>query len=114
VLIDIGDKVHVIERRLFDGDVRRHFFGEVERVDGTAMRVTGYAFLYDVGSTRYVRSANRRTRIIPLAASGFILNVAPGDTQVDKVRYEESPDGRLTVTDGGGFRLDINEFSRLR
>jgi len=113
-MIDIGEKVHIIERRLFDGDVRRHFFGEVERVENAAMRVTGYAFLYDAGSTKYVRSANRRTRIIPLASSGFILNVAPAGTQVEKVRYEENSEGRLTVTDGGSFSLDINEFSRLR
>lgn len=27
MLLDVGDKVHVIERRLFESDVRRHIFG---------------------------------------------------------------------------------------
>jgi hypothetical protein len=32
MLLDIGERVHVIERRLFDTDVRRQFFGVIERV----------------------------------------------------------------------------------
>jgi len=50
---------------------------------------------------------------MPLSAPGFIVNVAPADTKVEEVRYEERA-GRLVVTDGGGFILDINEFGRLR
>ncbi len=114
MVIDIGDKLHIVERRLFDGDVRRHFFGVVEGVDHAAIRVTGFAFIYDSGSTQYVRSSERRTRVIPLGSSGFILNVAPRETDIDQVRYDEGEDGRLVVTDGGVFRLDVNEFGRLR
>lgn len=113
MLLDIGDKVHVIERRMFDGDVRRHFFGTVERVDTPAMRITGYVYIYDSNSSAYVRGKELRTRLIPLAASGFVINVAPSETNVEDVRYEEQG-GRLTVTDGGSFSLDINEFGRLR
>ena len=113
MLLDIGDKIHVIERRLFDTDVRRHFFGEVERIDSAAVQLTGLVFVYDSRSSTYVRGDRFRTRVIPLAANGFIINVAPRETNVDDVRYIER-DGRLAVTDGGDFLLDINEFGGSR
>lgn len=113
MLVDIGEKVHVIERRLFEGDVRRHFFGVVERAEDEAMRVTGYVYVYDPGSTTYIRSEAQRTRVIPLASSGFVINVAPLDADIESIRYVER-DGRLIVTDGAGFTMDINEFGRHR
>ena len=113
MLLDIGEKVHVIERRMFESNVRRHFFGVVDRVDATAIRVTGYVFVYDSGMSGYVRGAELRTRIIPLATTGFVVNIAPAETDVEKVRYVEK-NGRLIVTDDGPFSLDINEFGRFR
>ncbi len=113
MFLDPGEKVHVIERRLFEGDVRRHFVGEVQGADVTAMRVRGYVFVHDAASSTWVRGSERRTRIIPIGSSGFVVNVVPRDTAIDEVRYEDI-DGRLTVTDGGSLRLDINEFGRLR
>ena len=113
MLLDIGDKVHVIERRQFDSDVRRHFFGVVERVDVSAMRISGYVFVYDPGTSSYVRGNTLRTRVITLGSSGFVINVAPTETVLEDVRYVEKH-GRLTVTDGGSFNLDINEFGRMR
>lgn len=98
---------------MFEGDIRRHFFGTVERVDTTAMRITGYVFVYDAGSSTYARGGELRTRVIPLSSPGYVINVAPPDTNVEDVRYLEK-DGRLTVTDGASFKLDINEFGRLR
>ncbi len=114
MLIDVGEKVHVIERRLFETDVRRHFCGEVERCEDNAIRVRGYVFTFDSSLSQYVRSDGERVRILPLATSGFIINVAPADTQVKNVGYILSADGRLVVTDGGSFSLDINEFGRMR
>ena len=113
MLLDIGEKVHVIERRMFDSDLRRHFFGAVERVDTSAIRITGYVFVYNSNSSTYVRGSRQRTRVIPLTASGFVINIAPGDTNIEEVRYVEQ-NGQLTVTDGGSFNLDINEFGGSR
>ncbi len=113
MLLDIGEKVHVIERRLFETDVRRHFVGVIERVEATSIRATGYFFVYDTGSTTFVRGNEQRTRVMPLATSDLIINVAPSETSLEDVRYVDE-NGRLIVTDGGAFRLDINEFGRLR
>jgi len=114
MLIDIGEKIHIIERRLFESDVRRHFVGVVERVDAAAMRVRGYVFTHDTGSSQYLRSQDQRIRILPLISSGFIVNVIDPSTEIDDVRYLLNEMGRLVVTDGAGFSLDINEFGRMR
>ena len=113
MFLEPGDKVHVIERRLFESDVRRHFVGEVQGIDVMAMRVRGFVFVYDSTASTWVRGSESRTRIIPIGSSGFVINVVSRDTHIDDVRYEEI-DGRLTVTDSRAFRLDINEFGRLR
>lgn len=108
-----GDKVHVIERRRFDTDLRRHFVGVVEASTDVAFRAAGYVFVYDPSSSTYVRLERRRTRIMPLASDGIIINVVPPDTDIEATRYDDTS-GRLVVTDGGTFRLDVNEFGRNR
>lgn len=113
MVLEIGERVHVIERRRFDTDLRRHFIGEVQGVEGGVMRVSGYTFVYDPGRTAYTRLNERRTRIISLESDGIIINVVSIDTNLDDVRYEEV-EGRLVATDGGSMRLDINEFGRNR
>lgn len=114
MVIDVGEKVHVIERRRFDGDIRRHVCGVVDRSDDTAVRITGYEFIYDSGLSGYIRGQRARTRTVPLGAAGYVVNVIPPDTVIESVRYESDESGRLRVTDGDSFNLDINEFGRLR
>lgn len=111
MLVDIGERIHVIERRRFETEIRRHFFGEVDRSDGGAVRLVGYAFVFDAGSNTYVRTNGPRRRIVPLASQGFVINVVPQHVVVDEVHYAERS-GRLKVTDGKDFVLDINEFGR--
>ena len=77
------------------------------------MRVRGYVFLYDSGTTVYLRSTEQRTRVISLTGDGLIINIVPPETNIEEVRYEDQ-EGRLVVTDGEAFRLDINEFGRNR
>ena len=101
--------VHVIERRGFDSDLRRHFIGTVERVETGAIRAVGYTFIFDSHTDTYVRSREKRTRILPTGSSGFIINVAPLGTKVEEARYVDS-DGHLTVTDHRNFSLSVNEF----
>ena len=113
MILQPGEKVHVVERRSFDTDIRRHFVGEVEHVDISAFRATGYAFVYDVGSTTWVRLPERRTRLVPIGAKGFLINIVPRSTNIEAVEYTEF-ENKLVATDGADFRLDINEFGRLR
>ena len=59
-----GEKVHIILRRRFDKDVRRHFAGEVEVYESGVARATGYVFVIDdLSKHLFVKRPDKRTKI---------------------------------------------------
>jgi hypothetical protein len=108
-----GDKLHIITRRLFADDVRRHFACQIDAVGPTAFRATGYAFVLDSARNEYVRRPELRTRIMPLCDIGQIINLLPPQLDINALSYQ-TIEGHLMVTDGQSFRLDINEFGPTR
>lgn len=114
MLVEPGEKVHVIARRNFDGDLRRHFAGEVKKTDGPVVRVEGYVFIYNPHRDEYVRRPERRARVFDLSSPMIIANVIPSSVQLETLVYEYSEERRLMLTDGNSFRLDINEYGMTR
>lgn len=108
--IDAGDKVHTVERRAFDNDLRRHFVGEVTGMGESFMTVRGWVFVFDTGSATYKRHPEQRVRVISLVDSRLIINIIPENVEVENVRYTTSEDGGLRVTDEAEFSLSVNEF----
>lgn len=108
-LVSVGEYLHVIERRAFPGDVRRHFIGVVEAASQIAIRVRGWLFVYDSGKSEFVKKPEPRTRVIPID-NQVILNILPPEVDVDAVRYFRDSDGNLSLTDSAGFELDVSEF----
>lgn len=113
MLLSPGEKIQVIARRRFDGDMMRHFVGEVTACTEGVARVEGYTFLYDSETAEFARRPERRVRIISLSDAGNIVTVLPAEVVLEDVRYAFSEEGRMIVTDGKGFALDVNEFSSL-
>jgi hypothetical protein len=113
MLLNPGEKIHVITRRLFDGDIRRHFAGEIVSANESIARVRGYTYVFYPGANEYVRRPELRERIIALADAGNIINVIPQDVNLEELVYGPSKDNRLIVTDHKSFSLDINEFSGI-
>jgi len=111
VVIEIGEKVHIIARKLWENDHRRHFLGQVKKIEGTVARLEGYTFVFNPFKDEFVRRRDIRTRILDLASSNYVVNIVPRATELENVRYEYSPERRLVVTDGEEFTLDINEYS---
>ena len=109
MVLEVGDRIHVITRRNFEEDLRRHFVGEVIAANETAVRVHGYAFVMDSMLNEFVKRAASRTRVFGFGDSGHVIAVLPHGVAVETLRYE-SRDRRLILTDGGSFRMDINEF----
>lgn len=105
-----GDKLHIITRRLFPEDLRRHFAGEVIRAAGELCEVKGYAFVFYSGSNEYQRRPQVWVRIFSIGDALNIVNKLPGDVDLHALEYRVV-NGRLVVTDSKGFSLDINEFS---
>jgi hypothetical protein len=110
MIIDKGDKVHIVYRALYEASSRRHFLGEVVANEGALCRIEGYAFVLDRKSETYVRRPEKRTTIVDLAESGYIVNVLDRSVELGSVRYKYEQNVGLVVTDEKSLKLNINEF----
>jgi hypothetical protein len=110
MILHPGDKLHIVTRRLFENDLRRHFAGEVQNVTENAVRLRGYSFVFDGISNEFKRREDVRIRLFPLTDSGLIINLLPAEADIDKITYELSPENHMVVTDGKHFTLDLREF----
>lgn len=108
-LLEAGEKLHIMARRAFKEDLRRHFAGTVVALNGLLARVEGYVFVLNTQVEEYRRRPEFRTRILGLTDANLIINVLPPHVDLDRLRYE-LVEGRLYVTDGLKFRFDVNEF----
>ena len=108
MVLSIGDKIHVITRRQFEQEARRHFVGTIEKASDAVARVSGYVFVWSNTLNQFERRPERRTRIVALGDAGNVVNLLPAAVDIEKVRYELSPEKRLVLTDGSGFALDLN------
>ncbi len=113
-ILNIGDKVHIITRRHFPQEVRRHFIGEVQAVQDTAVRASGYTFIFDESRNTFVRKPEQRVRVFGITDSGLIVNVISSMTDLEAVTYQANEKGNVVCTDGKYFSLDVNEFTSSR
>ncbi len=114
MVVKVGEKLHVITRRLLESEVRRHFVGQVTETEGGLVRLEGYVFVHDEATNEYVRRPEKRIRIIGIGDAAYIVKVIPGQVSLEDLAYRIGPDGHLVVTDGSEFSLDINEFNARR
>jgi len=109
--VETGDKLHIITRRRFESDGRRHFVGEVTGISGELYKVQGYAFVLNAGTNEYERRPELRTRLFSLGQDGFIVNKIPREVSIASLEYRrDGVENRLVVSDSKDFSLDINEF----
>jgi hypothetical protein len=110
MIIEKGNKIHIVYRALYENSTRRHFVGEINAVDGTCCRIEGYEFVYDSKTTMYVRKPEKRITIIDVAESGYIVNMIRPDINIDEITYRYKSEMGLVATDNKSFTLNINEF----
>ncbi len=112
MILNKGEKVHVIHRRLFEKEARRHFVGIVEEYEAGVARVAGYVYTVDRAKFIFVRRAEKRTRIIPVASGNVLVNVIPDSVDLEKVVYKQEKKA-VRVTDGSSWHLDLSEVAWL-
>tara|TARA_R110002073_G_scaffold189837_1_gene348700 strand:- start:146 stop:394 length:249 start_codon:yes stop_codon:yes gene_type:complete len=75
MVIEVGGKLHIMYRSLYEKSTRRHFIGSVVAAKDSLCRIEGFVFIYDERKTEFVRKPELRTTIIDLAESGYIVNI---------------------------------------
>ena len=108
-----GEKVHIVERRYFADDVRRHVAGEVLECTDHAIRLRAYVWVFDNAQGRFVKKPSSRERVVCMD-SRLIINVLPPEADLEAIQYIADPLNGLQVTDEKSFSLEITEFTAMR
>jgi hypothetical protein len=109
VILDIGEKVHIIERRFFKEDIRRHFIGEIVKCSENSIRVKGYVWTFEP-----MRGFNRKPEIRESVINldeGLTINIIPKEVNIEEIKYVSSLQKGHIATDGKSFSLDVTEFA---
>jgi hypothetical protein len=107
-VIEVGEKVHIVMRRHFKEDIRRHFAGTVTAASLGLIRAQGFTFICSPVGLECRRLPGLRIRLFGLQDSGYIVNVLPPDVAVERLHYE-AKGGALVLMDGAGYSLEVNE-----
>jgi hypothetical protein len=108
-ILDSGDRLLIVTRRLLPDDLQHHFVGIVDRATQNAILVHGYAFVHDAAHGEFVRRKQQRSRVFPLD-NHIIIFVLPDDVEIQRVHYEKRQENQLIATDGREFRIDVTDF----
>ena len=112
-ILSKGEKVHVLIRREYEVDIRLRFVGEVVESTDTVIRLRGYAFVFDTGIGKFVRSAEQMERIVSLVDSGNIIHVIPREVKLEELQFVDERD-RNVLTDGKSFSMTTDAFGARR
>ncbi len=107
-IIREGDRIVVIDKRLFRDDNTRIFVAIVEEVDEGAIRARGFSYHvspYEVAGTE--RRGDERVRVVSMAA-GDIIYVLPREQDISRLQLKRSPKS-MSLTDGQ-FAMDLSDF----
>ena len=113
MILDVGEKVHVIERRSFAEDLCRHFVGQIIRCSENAFRAKGNVWVYDYTKGQFLCKPAVRERVINFRGDILTINVIPNEVNLGELKYVITQDKGTIVTDGKGFSLDITDFSAI-
>ena len=114
MLVEIDEKVHVVVRRAFETDLRRHFIGEIKVANGSIARIEGYLMVFDKSKNIFIKKPIVRNTIMDLSSSGYWVNIIPKDVKLEDLKYAYDIKDKLKLTDGKSFEIDINEFGAFR
>ncbi len=107
-VIGEGDRIVLIDRRLFKDDNTRIFVGIVEQIEGTLIRVRGFTFhvsAYEVPGQE--RRGEEPMRVFSMG-SGDIVYLLPKEQDISRLMLKRSPKS-MTLSDGL-YAMDLSDF----
>ena len=107
MLLQRGDKVLLVQGRLFDSDTGRHSLGAVEAYDAGVVKVSGWTFVR--GSRGFVKKSQRRVKIMSLAADGVLGYALAAAVNLAALQFVDHGGSGGVLTDGQGLEFDMTE-----
>ena len=108
-MLEQGEKVLIVHRRMFEKDSPRFFVGEVQDYEQGIVKVKGYTFVKDMFSGNMQKKSDLRTKVMSIVSGTLIVYQLPVIVLLDSVTFSRDQDGGLVLTDGGGFSMDMSE-----
>ena len=108
-MLEQGEKLLIVHRRLFENDTPRFFVGEVQAYEAGIVKVKGYTFVKDLFSGNMKKKAGSRIKFMSIISGTFIVYQLPVTVLLDSVRFDLDQDGALVLKDDGGFSMDVAE-----
>jgi hypothetical protein len=99
MLIDPGEKIHYMRRRLFKEAPKRHVIGEVIAGEYGVLRVRSVMFIGSPSTGQFERMGDVEERLISTLDSLSLITVLPRDFEVAQTRIQIEQ-GRVVATDG--------------
>ena len=109
MILNSGDKLLVVHRRLFAGDAVRFFTCTVKEYEDGIARVTGHTWIRDPVGGNMLRKDDESTKIVALSAGSVMAYVLPLSADMSTLTFEVDDRGGLWLTDGAGFKMDLRE-----
>lgn len=110
MVLKTGDKVLVVQRRLFEQDEPRYFVGVVDAYDAGVAAVTGRTWVRDPFSAVMEPKNDERTKIISFAAGTVLTYLLPASTVLSGIRFDQDPSSlAVTLTDDRSLSMDLTE-----
>ena len=109
MILDPGENLLIVHRRLFERDHSRFFVGKIEDYEDGIARLSGYSFARDSNDGNYCRKHERHTRLFSIASGTLMIYCIPADVDIDRVKMV-SGDMGLSLTDGASFTMNMSEW----
>lgn len=103
-----NEKVHVIEHRRFESDLRRHFVGEVHYYDSHYLRVAGNLYMFNGSTGLFEKVPPSRTRVFA-NDNRISITVLPSEFDLETAEYSRIG-GDLAFVDKQGLCIEIGVF----
>lgn len=108
-MLETGDNLLVVHRRLFERDHSRFFVGRVEAYQDGVVRIRGYSFARDTTDGNVCRKEQCHTKLYAIGSGTLITYLISSDVNIDHVKMEPCDEG-LCLTDGQNFSMNISEW----
>lgn len=105
-----GDKILVAHRRLFRGDAAHYFVARVDDCESGLVKATGHSYVRNPITGAMVEKSESRTKILALASGTLMVYLLPPATALEVISFTWS-DGRLSVSDGKEFSMNLGEVA---
>lgn len=109
MILEQGENLLIVHRRLFERDHSRFFVGRVEAYEDGIARVTGYSFARDPDDLVYCRKNECHSKLVSLTSGTLLFYLLPIAIDVAQIQLQSLAPG-LCLTDGESFSMNISEW----